>query len=224
MKIALVALGFFVLPLTAHAAQAVDLIVNGSFEDGNYSPIIDTSWVEVYPGEDQLTGWTVGGAHVDWHQNSYEIQSAFTGERMIDLNANGFGLSDTGTISQSFATEVGRRYSLSFYLSGPSLSLPSPRQVRVDIGGTQRVFSEAASYNLNLVWGKKVHEFEATAPVTTLTFSSVDGSGYWGPFIDDVAVIPIIPVPEPETTTLGVLGLLVACVHRATRCRDAETN
>jgi choice-of-anchor C domain-containing protein len=209
------------LSCTATTAKANSL-VNGSFETGNYSPIINTSYVIVSPGATNITGWTVGGAGVDWHQNSFEIQNAFDGTKMVDLNLQGGGLSDTGTLSQSFATTPGASYTLTFYLAGPNTSFPDPRQVRVDIAGIDQIFSQAASNNLALVWGKETLPFAANAATTTLMFSSVNGSGFWGPFLDNVSVDPSA-VPEPSSLVLGCLaivslGLFVCTRHRLRRC------
>jgi choice-of-anchor C domain-containing protein len=188
-------------------ANAGNLLVNGSFEDGNYSPVINDSYVQVFAGQTNITGWDVGGLLVDWHQNSFEIQNAENGTKMVDLNDNGGGLSDTGTLSQTFATSVGSNYDLTFYLAGPDTSFPNPRQVKVEIAGGTQIFSQAASDPLALVWGLETMSFTATSTSTTLTFSSVDGSGYWGPFLDNVSVNTV--VPEPSTMAMYAGAFLV---------------
>src|SRR5271157_5719046 len=219
----LVALLGTALAFAATTAKA-DLIVNGSFEIGNYSPIISNSYVNVSPGATNISGWTVGGAGVDWHQNSFEIQKAFDGQKMVDLNLQGGGLSDTGTLSQSFATTPGASYTLTFYLAGPDTSFPNPRQVLVDVGTIEQIFSQAASDPLALVWGKETLSFVANAPSTTLMFSSVHGAGYWGPFLDEVSVAPTA-VPEPSSLLQLCLALvapgLIACARLWFRFRAA---
>jgi hypothetical protein len=119
-------------------------------------------------------------------------------------------LGDRGALSQSFATDIGASYQLTFYLAGPGTSFPDPRQVQVDIAGIQRVFSQAASPNTALVWGTETLTFTAIASTTTLAFTSVNGSGYWGPLLDLVSVDAV--VPEPSTLVslaCGVAGMLV---------------
>ena len=139
---------------------------------------------------------------------------------MVDLNLSGGGLSDTGTISQSFVTSPATSYVLTFDLAGPRTSFPNPRQVRVNVAGIEQVFSQAASNNLALVWGQEVLPFVATAPTTTLLFSSVNGSGFWGPFLDQVSVVSAAAVPEPAALTLGGIAIAIGLGYAGIRwCR-----
>lgn len=132
----------------------------------------------------------------------------------------GGGSTDTGTISQSFATSAGGIYMLSFYLAGPQPGgFPDPRQVDVDINGAHTIFSEAASPNQTLVWGLKSMQFTATGPTTTLTFSSVNGAGYWGALIDNASVNA--NVPEPATAWLFAVALSAMLFMRSRRRRIA---
>jgi len=86
------------------AAQAsVELIHNGGFESaGGFSGGFET----IGSG---LDGWTIGGT-VDLI-NTYWTPAA--GNYSLDLNGGG-----AGSISQSFATVVGRTYNVSFSLAG----------------------------------------------------------------------------------------------------------
>jgi choice-of-anchor C domain-containing protein len=174
----------------AHAG----LILNGSFEQGNYT---GGAWTDIAPGSTDLTGWTnTGSGIINWH-NSTEMMNPFDGARVADLNNGGNGLADTGILSQSFATDIAKSYLLTFYLAGPGTSFPDPRQVQVNIAGVQHIFSQAASPNTALVWGAETLTFEAISSTTTLAFTSVNGSGYWGPLLDMVSVDAV--VPEPST-------------------------
>ncbi len=202
-----------------HGSSKADLIVNGSFEEGDYSPVVNGSYVRVSTGETKLTGWTIGGAGIDWHQNSFEIQSAFDGQKMVNLNLNGGGQGDTGILSQSFATTIGEEYILTFHLAGPSTSFPDPRQVKADIAGIDQIFSQAASDNLALIWGEEALAFTAIETSTTLQFSSVGGLGFWGPFLDQVSVVPA-SVPEPSGIVVLGVGTIGLLSHRWWRRRD----
>ena len=84
-----------------------------------------------------------------------------------------------------------------------------PREVQVDIAGVSQVFSQAPSNPLELDWGLKSLTFTATSITTTLTFSSVNGLGYWGPLLDDVDVVASsIATPEPSTFAAAGLGMI----------------
>jgi len=187
-------------------AEAANLIVNGSFEEGEYdaNAVPDGSYARVNQGSSILTGWDVTKNAVDWH-NSQDMKFPFDGDLIVDLNLNG---DISGVLAQTFATIPEELYNLSFYLSGPDLStsnpsFPSPRQVRVEIAGVNQVFSTPASTHLDLEWEQKNLTFKATGNQTTLRFSSLDDSGFWGPTLDQVSVEPI---PEPTT----IMGLLTA--------------
>lgn len=185
---------------------AANLIVNGSFEQGNKAGF-NYSWKTVSAGDNSITGWTVGGRGIDWH-NPSEFNVPVDGQYAVDLNLSGGGLSDTGTLSQSFATTVGEVYKLVFSLAGPTPSsnsgFPEPRQVNVNIAGLQQIFSTPSSLNTALVWGTQELTFQAVSALTTLNFSSVNGSGFWGPVLDNVSVEKVASVPEPAS----LIGLL----------------
>lgn len=199
--------GTFLSVVFSSPASAVNLIMNGSFENGDFNSS-NNSWVRLSPGSTDLTGWSVGGfGGVDWH-NTTEMQFPFDGEFVVDLNLDGGDISKTGTLSQTFATIPSQLYTLSFYLSGPtpvSGWFPNPRQVMVDIAGVQQLFSTPESLHTNLAWEQHQLAFEAIETETTLTFSSVNGSGFWGPVLDNVSVEEVA-VPEPSSV-LGILAL-----------------
>jgi choice-of-anchor C domain-containing protein len=186
--------------LVLSVSASANLIQNGSFENGDYSQQ-NYSWVTVGNGQSNITGWDIGGVAVDWH-NSSEFSPIQDGLRAVDLNLNG-GSGQTGTLSQTFATNAGTSYILDFYFAGPNTNFPNARQVQVDIAGSTTIFDQIASPNLDLVWGMHSLSFTAIDASTTLTFSSVDSAGYWGAVIDDVSV----KVPEPASLALLTLGL-----------------
>jgi choice-of-anchor C domain-containing protein len=193
--------------MEAKPTFAANLLTNGSFEEGNKAGF-NFSWKTVVAGDNSITGWTVGGRAVDWH-NSAEFKFPADGQYVVDLNLSGQGISDTGTLSQSFATTIGNVYKLAFSLSGPKpagYSFPDPRQVRVNIAGLEQIFSTPSSLNSSLVWETKELTFKAVESVTTLKFSSVNGAGFWGPVLDNVSVEKVSTVPEP-TSLIGLFAV-----------------
>jgi len=196
----LVAALMLIFLLTGNALA--NLIANGSFEDGSGPGT--NSFVTVHSGDSDITGWTVGGDGVDWHSN-VELKSPQNGAYLVDLNLN--GPSKTNTLSQTFATEVNAKYTLTFWLAAPNRG----NSVNVNIAGSDTLFSQAASSNADLTWGEKTLTFAAIAPTTTLTFSNLEETGYyWGPLLDNVSVAKVSSVPLPSALLLlgsGLLGL-----------------
>jgi choice-of-anchor C domain-containing protein len=193
---------------TATSIAEAELIVNGSFEEGDFGGF--ESFRRLTPGSTALVGWTIGGVAVDWH-NSVEFRFPRQGDKVIDLHLDG-GFGQHGSISQSFATVRGRLYELSFYLAGPgsSFGFPNPRSVLVEIAGTQQYFSSPASLHTDLQWFRHVLRFTAVDTATTLKFLSPHlGRGFWGPVLDDVSVVRVrtAAVPEPASPVLLLGGI-----------------
>ena len=60
-----------------------NLLVNGSFELGTYA---GGAWTRVAAGDSTtITGWTVGGAGIDWH-NTDQMYPQVDGTKVVDLN------------------------------------------------------------------------------------------------------------------------------------------
>lgn len=214
-----------------------NLIVNGSFEQNPVgAPNNYGDWIRLNPGSTFLTGWTVGAFGsgpvygVDWHLGTGTPRPAQDGLRMIDLNIDGTGGqgSGQGTISQTFATATNSRYTLSFWMAGPSSASQggtlNPRQVVVDISGSPPlVFEVPASDPTVTTWYRKELTFTATTAATTLMFAPPSGTGangYWGAFLDNVSVTQATVVPEPSTYLLMATGLLLMGVVTRVRSRS----
>ncbi len=182
--------------------NADNLIVNGSFEMGNYT---SPGFVRVFVGDHRITGWDVGGLGVDWHVatpnpalnpnlTGPHFGPAADGSLVIDLNLDG-GNSGTGTIQQTFLTVPGHTYHVSFRMAASNFFL-NPRPVLVQVANGAEVanfpFQTFASPQYGMVWTTFTFAFVAGSGSneTTLRFASPNGSGFWGPLLDDVQVYP----------------------------------
>lgn len=199
---------FFLLIGTAGA----NLIKNGSFEYGNYT---GNGWTRLYAGDTSLNDWSIGGDGVDWHNHS-QFGYPPDGDKLIDFNLDGGTI---GTISQEFATTPDITYTLTFYLAGPGkeFGFPDPRKIKVNVAGVDYIISQPASLFTDIEWGVKQLNFKAISNITTLTFSSVNSYGFWGPVIDKVSVkqpidIDIKPGSYPNCFNLNGHGVIPVAI------------
>lgn len=191
----------FSILIFSGSAHATNLIVNPSFEDGNW--VGNWSWDRVYTGEDVITGWTIGGYAVDWH-NSAEMYPTHSGLYVVDLNADNGGT--TGTISQTINTVVNHNYVLSFYLASPLNYGATTNILNVNINGTNYLFAKNPA-GRPMDWTLNTINFLASSATTTITFSSINAGAYWGPVLDDVSLEDVSPTPEPSSAVLGLMGI-----------------
>lgn len=204
------------------AAAAVNLIENGSFEDGAITP----SYQQVNAGETLIPYWAVESESVDVIRDYWQPQD---GAQSID----NFGLG-RGVLTQSFTTEIGKQYQVSFYYSAHpdtnyfSTALLGQRVLLVDITGTGNLYSGAFQYTettntLNdMKWASASFSFVADSVTTKIGFGGTVAGSYcnnvtpsaecksFGPALDNVMVTAI---PEPGewammVAGLGVVGLL----------------
>ncbi len=185
------------LVVPAHA----DLITNGSFEAGYLPNGRDlTVWS---PDSTTITGWTVSAGSVDYIGTYWQ---AADGSRSLDLS----GLSP-GTIIQTFPTIPGTDYIVRFSLAGNPDVQPRRTVVRVWVDDPDATYAHFSYWvhgqdHENMGWVRRAWTFTAASTSTTLGFTSLDPSGYWGPALDDVSVGA---APEPGSLALAGLGLLV---------------
>lgn len=206
--------------LTLAGAAQANLIVNGSFEQGTFSPVIADHFVDLNPGDTKLTGWAVQeGRKANWHRaENFNVSPAQDGRYMVDLNDTSGG--NTAGLYQIFNTTAGSTYSLSFWLAGPQVSFGTPRGVRVSVGDQANVLVTAPASDPvnNITWYQQTLAFTATGTSTTLLFDGFDQSSrnFWGAFIDNVCVVSTQGpndcstgnVPTPATVLLLATGLL----------------
>lgn len=190
--------------LVSTSANA-NLIVNGGFEDSNVN---NNSW-KWFTSADVL-GWE--GSNIEiWDQ--YQNFNAYEGRQYAELNAhpsNGQAFS----IFQSFATNIGSIYNVSFAYSARA---NTNEAFQFDLfSGNNSLFSEIITDHTVKNWSTFNLVFQATAAQTTLKFTSVTPySGTIGNFLDDVVVTGgsndtfiTTDVPEPHTLLLFSIALI----------------
>lgn len=186
---------------TSHAG----LIVNGDFESHSLNK---NSWT--WLNSNLFDGWD--GSNIEiWHAlNGVE---AVSGNHFIELNADG-GNSGNWSIFQSFATDIGQQYQLSFYYRART---DNNEQFQVSLAGMDWLLND----HTTAAWKMFNASFVAAADVTTLRFTSLN-QGTYGNFIDAVQVTasPVTSqVPEPATLAAFSLGLLGLMAGRRLRKR-----
>ncbi len=160
-------------------ALAFTGLINGSFEDG-YIGVAPRQTLTT--GATALTGWTITGS-VGWIGTYWQPAD---GSKSIDVNGDA-----AGTISQSFATTVGKTYVVRFHLSGDPASSGVTTLTVEATGKASRnyTFNTTVIGNTlaDMKWQSKTYSFVATVVSTMLTFSSPT-TGAFGPALDRVSV------------------------------------
>jgi choice-of-anchor C domain-containing protein len=158
----------------------VELVTNGSFEDG---PDVD-NWMQVEKGFTKITGWTVTRAAIDYIGPYWQ---AGEGKRSLDLH----GSPGLGGIKQTLTTTMGKTYTVTFKMSSTPHGNPLEKSLWVEAAGKRKKFTFDAKGKTNedMGWEKQTWEFTATADETELEFyTAEDGDDTCGPALDDVSV------------------------------------
>ena len=193
--IAVLAFSFGVFTDVMPASGTTELVTNGSFEDGDFSPL--AGWLDewlVAPNTD-ITGWSVGSGDIDWIENLWNASDL---DRSIDLN--GFG---RGEISQSLATNPGATYLVTFDMSGnyscnPTSPYPANlRTIYASAGNASTTFTvdvtawgAGANVFPAMPWEQKSFIFGADSTSETLSFAGRNNSACGG-VIDNVSVVEV---------------------------------
>ena len=184
------------------AAQAANLVANGSFEQGSLGLGSFDGWATTL-GDATTFVDSSGQTGPHYGQASDGLWAAYFGSTQADGGA---------TISQLLATTAGQHYTLSFDVANDNGGLAASNALDVSIGGTP-VF--AAS---DLADQDYVHEsitFVAGGP-TALSLFAFNDQSYLE--LDNIAVTAL-PVPEPGNLPLLLAGLLATGVALRRRAR-----
>jgi choice-of-anchor C domain-containing protein len=165
----------------AQTGGGENLLVNGSFEDGP-SP---GNFKSYNPGSTAIPGWKVTRGQID----EMGMDNAADGHNAIDLH----GSPGHGGIEQTFPTNKGRRYRVTFSLTVNPHAKHLSKKMAVAAAGTKTVLTaDSRGKSKNIGWTNRVFEFTAVADKSTLEFYTLDKRDpNSGPLIDNVRVVEL---------------------------------
>ena len=170
-------------------AESANLAVNGSFEDVKD----DEASRPQDKGSTTIKGWVVTRGQIDVTQEDGNVWKAAHGKRALDLHGSpGFG-----GVEQTIATKPGKKYKVTFKMSG-NPGVPEHKTVRLGVraAGQDKEFElsmEGRTYE-DLKWEEQTWEFTAREKTTTIEFHTAmpaTSNGLGGPLLDDVKVVEI---------------------------------
>ena len=171
---------FFLISFACFINLFSQVILNPSFEDSRLSSF--SEFVAVSENSDIITNWKVISNKVEYISD-YWVSAE--GRRSIDMNEM-----MPGAISQSFATEIGKKYAIIFDFSGNPTCLPNLKTLEVTAANISQMytFNIAGKSQSQMGWEKRTFEFTAISNTTNLTFKSHTEGGC-GPAIDNIKII-----------------------------------
>jgi hypothetical protein len=185
-----------VAAIPAHA----NLVTNGGFESGAFAST-RCNYMQLDPGDTQLTGWTVNSSFV-WGKNPCDscksICDGFSGSHSPGfLDLSGFGASNEGALSQTLATTAGEKYNFSIDLNGAT---------SVQVDEIHLDLSPAGSRGAG--WNTYVSTFTATSSSSVLLLrNAAPGPDNGIVFLDNVSVYRQRPRLWDSAWLLFALGI-----------------
>lgn len=207
----------------ANAVAQANLLVNGSFESGNFVPnaqgVQDIGFGPPAP----MTGWSTFVGEVFWvgNGNAYGL-TASDGSLHMSLYDPFRPLVGVGSVQQSVASTPGTVYEVSFDL-GSASGYPGPVGVQVQAAGQAASFLASGTAAMN--WEHHSWRFTANDTTTVIAFVGYFGPGYVmgdkGYIGLDNTVLHVAAVPEPGAFALwlGALPLLGLHLRRRLTAR-----
>lgn len=220
---------FVSIAMAAGAADAANLLTNGSFEDTTGFVNQGNDTMSLFAGSTTMTGWTVAGSSshgLAWigPTNPFGL-TAQDGSYFLDLTDYVTGGPFNG-VSQSFGTTAGHEYQVTFYL-GSSTIWGIEDGITASAAGQSKTFTSTNGGSSTNLWQLETFTFLASASSTTLSLDGASGVQYIG--LDNVAATDLGPsgaIPEPSTWTMllvGFLGLAAAGYRVSRRGVSATT-
>jgi choice-of-anchor C domain-containing protein len=165
------------------AAEAKNLLENGSFEEGtdpgDFKPLDEDST--------EIKGWTVTRGQIDYIGSHWQ---AADGSRSLDLHGSpGFG-----GVKQTFKTKKGQKYKLTFSLAGNPGGAVTEKKLGVKVAGKKEsfTFDTTGKTATDMGWESKTLEFEAVDTETTLElYTLMTECNTSGPALDNVSVVEV---------------------------------
>ncbi len=213
MRISCVCSAVVAVAAMAGSALGANLVSNGSFENPGFTGGSDDGGgVYFYTrdmGVNGVTGWehAAGLAYLRSRpvSNGWVAQD---GDYYVEVES-GFSAS----IMQSFATEVGATYELSFAYAANPVAPGNDDAVRVLWNGSSVDVVDGASSESFPVWTLHTYTVVATSTMTTLSFEDAGlGAAYNGGYLDNVSVT-LVPAPGGA----ALLGLALVGAGRRRR-------
>jgi len=193
IKTTLAIAAFAALAPVAHAA---DLITNGGFENSSFSG----TFQNIGAGNG-LSGWTIESGSVDLINTYWQPAS---GNYSLDLNGN-----SAAVIAQSFATEVGKTYTVTFNMAGNTDGGGAVKYITAGVNGDHSfTFDTTGQSRGNMGWTTQSFSFVADSTTSTLRFSGDSRNSYYGAALDNISVAAAVPEPETYAMLIAGLGLV----------------
>lgn len=213
MRISCVCLAVIAVAASAGSALGANLLANGSFENPGFTGGLDDgSGVYFYTrgmGVNGITGWEHAAQMA--YLRSRPVTNGWVaqdGDYYVEVES-GFSPS----IQQSFATEVGATYELSFAYAANPAAQGNDDAVRVLWSGSTVDVVDGVATQSYPTWTLYTYSVVATSTTTTLSFEDAGlGAAFNGGYLDNVSVT-LVPAPGAA----AMLGLALVGAGRRRR-------
>ena len=186
---------------SAFAAQASNLVVNGSFEQVSATNAQAAGTYGIY---NSIVGWT-GAPNIEVRDNV--AGAAQDGSNFVELDT-------TGNSGMSQVINGSGWYNLSFWFSAREGVAAGSNGIAFSFGNLAgQVLTNVAGAPAGNVWQQYTGLVNLNGP-TTLTFSAAGLSDSLGGSLDNVSVTTAVPEPETYAMMLAGLGLMGAIARR----------